>query len=76
MTFEMLNLNLGPWFKVSRLIKHLFDRSQGELEQKIRHHQLVTQVEETVLLLIFWKKPERIITGPFNAPVTVIIDQP
>ena len=76
MTLEMLDLNLGFRFKVGRLIQDFFDCSQCELKQKIRHHQLITQIKKTILLFILRKKTKWIITGPFNTPVTVIINQP
>ena len=50
-------------------------RSEGEFEEEVGHHQLVTNVEEAILGFVFGEEAKGIMTSTFDASVPVVIGQ-
>ena len=71
-----MGLSLRPRPQLGCLREGFLHRTEGQLQQKIRHHEMISEIEEALLLLIFREEPQRIVARPFHTPVPIVIDEP
>ena len=75
MTGEVMGLGLWPWPQFGGLLQSFLYRTEGQLQEEVRHYEMVSQVEESVFLLVLRKKPQGVITCSLNTSIPVVINQ-
>ena len=65
----------GFRFEIRSFGECFLHRAEGEFQEEVGHHQLVTDVEEAILGFVFGEEAKGIMTGALDASVSVVIGQ-